>query len=250
MEETKERTKKKKKKRKKKNYLMRLALLICFCVASYFFLTSNLFDIQKIIVEKNVYYTAEQIINIAEAKTGGNIFAESTDKMKKKLLLDPYIKNASVSRSLPAGIRITVEERKEAAYLTYRSDFIIIDNEGIVLRKASVEPKLTLLSGLTIKKIDAGKPLEVEENAILTATLTLLKKTDEQGLFFKKIIISNVVIKAYIYDNLICEATPENLTNNMPQLKEVIYDLFKKGIKRGVIKMGSDGYFAFSPLPE
>ncbi len=250
MEENKERIKKKKKKRKKKNYLLRLFLVICFCVASYFFLTSSLFDIQKITVENNAYYTSEQIINIAGAKTGGNIFAESTGKMKSKLLLDPYIKNASVSRSLPSGIEIAVVERKEAAYIAYRSDFIIIDNDGIVLRQASVEPKITALSGLTIKKIDPGKPLEAEENAILTSTLTMLKKMDEQELFFKKIIISNVVIKAYIYDNLICEATPENLTNNMPQLKEVIYDLFKKGIKRGVIKMGSDGYFAFSPLPE
>jgi cell division protein FtsQ len=250
MEETKEKVKKKKKRRKKKHYLLRLILFIGFCVASYFFLTSSLFDIQGITVENSAYYTSEQIISIAGAKTGGNIFAEGTGNMKKKLLLDPYIKNAAVSRNLPAEIKITVEERKECAYIAYRSDFIIIDNDGIVLRQASVEPKLTVLTGLTVKRIDPGKPLEAEENAILTATLTLLKKMDEQELFFKKIIISNVVIKAYIYDTLICEATPESLTSNLPQLKEVIYDLYKKGIKRGVIKMGSDGYFAFSPLPE
>ncbi len=248
MEDSKER--RKKKKRKKKNYLLRIFFVICFCIAAYFFLTSSLFDVQKIVVENNVYYTPEQIISIAGAKTGGNTFSESTGDMEKKLLLDPYIKSVAVSRNLPSGIKITVVERREAAYLAYRTDFIIIDNDGIVLRKASVEPKITMLSGLTIKLIDPGKPLAVEENAILTAILSMLKKMDEQELFFKKIIISNVVIKAYIYDNLICEATPENLSNSMPQLKEVIYDLFKKGIKRGVIKMGSDGYFAFSPLPE
>jgi hypothetical protein len=30
----------------------------------------------------------------------------------------------------------------------------------------------------------------------------------------------------------------------------VLYDLYTKGIERGVIKMGSDKYFSFSPLVE
>jgi cell division protein FtsQ len=80
--------------------------------------------------------------------------------------------------------------------------------------------------------------------------LNLLKKMEAQGLYFKRIKISNVVIKVYIFDNLVCEATPENLAKNMQQLKEVMTDLYKKGIERGVINMGSDGYFSFSPVPE
>ncbi len=240
----------KKKKRKKKNYLLRLILLICIGVCLYFFFTSSLFDINEIAVENNDYYTPEQIISIAGAITGGNTFAERTGAMKDKLLEDPYIKNASVSRKLPDGLVITVQERKEAAYVVYRSEYVIIDSDGIVLRKAKVEPKLTVMEGMTVKKIETGEPLEAEENAMLTGTLSLLKQMEEQELYFKRITFSSVVIKAYIYDSLICEATPENLSAGMPQLKEVITDLYSKGIERGVIKMGSDGYFAFSPLPE
>jgi cell division protein FtsQ len=250
MDETKDIKKKKKKKRRKKNYVLRFFIVICIGIGLYLFLTSSLFDIETVSVENNIYYTPEQIINIAGAKTGGNIFAESTRAMKANLLKDPYIKNAAVARNLPDDIGIVVEERKEAAYILYRSDFVIIDNDGMVLRQASVEPKLTLLEGMTIKKIEPGMPLEVEENGILTGTLNLLKKMEEQGLYFKRIKISNVVIKVYIFDNLVCEATPENLAKNMQQLKEVMTDLYKKGIERGVINMGSDGYFSFSPVPE
>lgn len=239
-----------KKKRKKKNYLLRLFLLICFSFLLYLFLSSSVFDIQEITVENSSYYTNEQIISIAGAKTGGNIFASRTSKMKDKLLLDPYIKNAKVSRRLPGKININVQERVEAAYLTYREDYIIIDNEGIVLRQAAIEPKLTSIEGVTLIKMEPGAPIQVEENAMMTSTITLLQKMSEQEMFFKKIKVSSVVVKAYIYDSLICQAAPDVLANNMPQLNDVIYDLYKKGIERGQITMGDDGYFSFSPIPE
>ncbi len=73
---------------------------------------------------------------------------------------------------------------------------------------------------------------------------------NEQEMYFKKIKVSSVVVKAYIYDSLICQAAPDVLANNMPQLNDVIYDLYKKGIERGQITMGDDGYFSFSPIPE
>ena len=239
-----------KKKRKKKNLLLRFFLIICLIILIFVFLSSSLFDISEIAVQNNSYYTSEQIISIAGAKTGGNIFISGTGKMKSKLLLDPYIKNAKVARSLPSKINISVDERKEAAYLTYRTDFIIIDNEGIVLRQASVAPKLTAIEGVTIKSMELGKPISVEENAIMTETITLLKKMQEQKIYFKKIKVSSVVVKVYIYDSLICQAPPLVLAESMSQLNDVLYDLYKKGIQRGLITMGDDGYFSFSPVPE
>ena len=70
--EEKPKKKRKKKKRRKKHYLLRFLLIVALAVGIYYFLTSELFDIQEIIVENNVYYTSEQIIDLAKAKTGGN----------------------------------------------------------------------------------------------------------------------------------------------------------------------------------
>ncbi len=243
-------TVRKKKKRKKKRYLLKCFVLVLVAAGMYYFLTSSLFDIQKITVENNNYYTAEQIINLAGAKTGENLFEASLTDMKKKLLADPYIKNAKMKRRLPAGIVIILEEREEDAAIPYGSSYIIIDGEGMILRKSEVEPALTLLLGMTIKNMEPGTPLEVEENAALTDTLKMLQEIKKHEIYFKKIDISSIVIKAYIYDQLICDGTPENIMNNLDSLQEVLYDLYTKGIERGVIKMGSDEYFSFSPLVE
>jgi cell division protein FtsQ len=241
---------KKRKKRKKKHYLLKLVVLILLGIGIYYFLTSDLFDIQVLTVENNKYYTAQQIISLAEAKTGGNLFEISTSDMKDNLLEDPYIKSVKVSRKLPDQIIFTVLERYEAAAIPYGNHYIIIDNEGMVLRQTDVEQTLTLLIGMTLSNIEPGTPLQVEETSVLNGTLKLLDAMEINEIFFKKIELSTIVIKAYIYDTLTCEGTPENIMKNMDGLKDVLYDLYVKGIERGVIKVGGDGYFSFSPLVE
>lgn len=242
--------KKKKKKRRKKRYFLRIILFVAFCVALYFFLTSSIFDIQKIAVENNNYYTQEQVISIAKIKTGKNIFETDISQAKEALLLDPYIKNTKVSRKLPDTVKIKVEERKEFACIPYGNEFVLIDKEGMVLRKTEVEPKLPLLVGMTVKSIDPGKPLEVEENSVLSDTLRLVDGMGEHELYFKKIDISNVIVKAYVFDQLICEGTPENILNKLGLLQEVLYGLHAQGIERGVLKVGTDNLIPFNPVVE
>jgi cell division protein FtsQ len=103
---------------------------------------------------------------------------------------------------------------------------------------------------MKVKNMEPGTPLEVEDNTSLTDTLKLLEEVKEHEVYFKKVDISQIVIKAYIYDQLICEGTPDDIRNNLDSLQEVLYDLYTKGIERGMIKMGSDKYFSFSPLVE
>lgn len=240
----------KKKKRKKKRYLLKFFLLAAFVTGMYFFFTSSLFDIQKITVENNNYYTAEQVISLAGAKTGENLFEASLSQMKEKLLADPYIKNVKLKRKLPAEVVIAVEERKEDVAVPYGDRYVIVDKEGMVLRTTDSEPALTLLLGLTIENMEPGTPLKVEENAALTDTLKLLAAVKKHELYFKKIDISKIMVKAYIYDQLMCEGTPEDIASNLDGLQEVLYLQYKQGIERGVITMGSDRYISFSPLVE
>lgn len=246
----KEQRPRKKKKRKKKRYLLKSLLTLAVIIGLYALFTSSLFDINTIIVENNHYHTTEQIIDLAQAKTGENIFDASLGSMKKKLLEDPYVRNVKLHRKLPDKVVISLEEREENAAVPFAEQYIIIDKEGMVLRKSEAEPALTLLLGLTIKKMEPGSPLEVEENASLTDTLKLLAEVEKQELYFKKIDIAKVTVKAYVFDTLVCEGTPENLTNNLDYLQEVLYHLHTEGVERGVIKMGSGRRHSFGPWME
>lgn len=237
----------KKKKRKKKRYFLKFCILVALCVGMYYFLTSHFFDIQKIKVENNNYYTSEQIIEMTGLKTGKNLFEISANNAKQKLLKDPYIANANVLRIPPGKIIVKVEERREFAAIPYGSSFALIDKDGLVLRRTNVEPALPQVMGMTVKKLKVGKPLEVEENALLTDTLKLIGEMEDSEIYFKKIDISSVIVKAYIYDYLTCEGTLDNIRSNLGQLKEVLQKFYEQGIERGVVKVGSDGEFFHSP---
>ena len=243
---------KRKKKRRKKHYLLRLLLIAALCAGAYYWITSPFFDVQNIEVENNSYYTKVQIIAKSEAKTGQNIFGVRAGDIKEKLLADPYIKSVWVNKTLPGTVTITVDERREAAMVPYSDMFIIIDRDGLVLRKTNAAPKLPLLVGITIKTMEEGLPLEVEETGILTDTLKLIGNMEGSDIFFIKIDLSGVIIKAYIYEQLLCQGSPENLSESIlnGNLENVLYDLYTREVERGIIYVGNDNYYSFNPLVE
>ncbi|MDR2355420.1 MAG: FtsQ-type POTRA domain-containing protein [Clostridiales Family XIII bacterium] len=241
---------KKKKKRKKKRYLLKLCAVAfaVFCVHA--FLNAPLFDIRSITVENNAYYTSEQIIALTGVAPGENIFRISMREVRRKLLADPYILSVKMKRRLPGDLLVRVVERGEAAFVSDRGEFVIIDENGLVLRRTKTAPLLTELGNLKPIEAEAGRPLVAEENAALTDTLDLLKKVKNAELYFKKVDISNIIIRAYVFDRLVCEGTPAHLSDNLDDLKKILLDLKEQGIERGTVKVGGDRYIAWQPLSE
>ncbi len=249
-EEYYEQPKEKKKKRRKKHYFLRLLVFIALIVGAVLALRSELFNVRKFDIQGNNYYTAAQIRDMTGLSTGVNMFRQKLAPAKNALLADPYIKTASLKRVPMSTIRVVIEERAEHACIPYGSEFVIIDNEGTVLRVSEEQPVLPLLDGMSISAMTPGKPLEVEQSYLLTNTLALLDVMSENDLYFKRILFSSVIVKAYIYDDLYCEGTPENITNQMGAVKRLVEEQYSQGIVRGVIKVGKDNYIAFSPKIE
>ena len=252
---TEESQKRRKKYRLKKKYFWRRALLMVLLLSAigtgcYFWLTSAFFDVREIVVEHNRHYTREQIIQMAGARVGENIFGVQTNRMRDALLEDPYMRSVRIRRNLPASIIITVEERSEAAKVPYADTFIVIDSDGLVLRRTATPPKLPLLMGMTIKAMEEGRPLEVEETSVLTGTLQMIETMENTDLFFMRIDISSILIRAHIFENLICQGTPENVKESMLSggLQKLLYELYTNGVERGIIYVGSDNYFSFNPM--
>ena len=124
-----------------------------------------------------------------------------------------------------------------------------IDENGIVLRKATVDPQVTLLTGLTISKMNIGEKVEVEEADALKMTLRMLSAMNKGDLYFKKINVSKVLIRAYIYDTLSVKGTPKELMQIIQrgELQKVVNNLFNDKINRGTIKVGGSDYMSFTP---
>ncbi len=241
--------KEKKKRRKKKRYLLRFILILLVGIGGYFFLTSHIFDIAKVEVIGHNHYSAENIILLANIEKNTNLF--QLDKKAKIQLMedDPYIKEASMRRKLPGTLIIEILERTEDAGIAYGNSYVVINRDGMVLGRVDQQPEIPILVGMTIINMQPGEVLEVEEKTVLENTLLMLDTMEAQNLFFKKIDISDVVVKAYIYDKLLCQGKPENILIAMENgnLESILVDLLEEGIQHGTIHLGGGGYCSFSP---
>lgn len=240
----------KKKKRRKKNYLLRIIIALLLLTGAYFGMTSSFFNVETVDVEGNVYYTKEQIISISGDPRGENLWAVDLASMQEYLSNDPYIKTSRVERKIPNGVAISVAERSEACAAIVPNAYLILDADGLILRKTTQEPSLTLLAGLTVTEDAPGSALQCEENAVFSDTLRLVRKMEESNLWFRRIACSSVTVRVFIYDTLVCEGTPENIIAGMDSLEEVLLDLYSKNIRYGTIRISGDGSASFSPVFE
>lgn len=238
---------------KRKHYLLKLLIFLLLCGAVFALMNSGYFSVKKIVVEGNLYYTDEEVIGISKAKMGTNLFFHAGIKnLKKNLLQDPYFVSVQTKRKLPSTLVIQVKERRQTAAVVYGEDFIVIDREGMVLRKTKVDPEIPLLTGLTISRMDAGKKIAVQEQEALKHTLDMLDVMKDGDVYFRSVEVGKVALHCYIYDNLLVKGSPQEIKKAIKDgtLQKVITNLFSRGISRGTIKPGGDEIFSFSPQIE
>ncbi len=238
----------KQKKARKRLILILSAIVI---VAGLFvFSLSSFFTVDSLEVRGNSHFTTEEIINISHAVPGKNlIYSPNKSEITKYLENNPYIKDAKVSRGLPSTLIITVEERKQLCAIKYDDDYLLIDKEGILLKKTPKKPKVTLVQGIVVRHIELGEKIEVKDDEVFTETLSILDKMDKNDLYFVKLEMNEDLIKAYIYDNLIVKANYKELTEAMDKnrLHVILEKLFDQRIKRGTITFNEEGFASFEP---
>ena len=229
---------------------MKLGVFLIIAGAVVFVLKAPFFNVKTFQVEGNSYYTDEEILVMGNCKTGGNIFiGTDTGDIRSRLEKDAYMASVKVKRVLPDTVKIQLDERKQTAAIVYGEKYVVVDDEGVVLRKTGVMPEITVLKGLTISKLSVGEKVEAEEKVLLRQTLQMLSVMEKSNMYFKTIELSEGEIKAHILDNLICQGTPENIMKAMEKdsLQLVVQELFDRKIERGTIKISGDRTVSFTP---
>lgn len=238
------------KRKKRINPLIKLLIIAGVIAGIFVFLNSSFFTVDKFTVEGNQYYLDNEILTMGNCKTGGNIFwGTDCSDIKARLEKDAYMSDVKVRRVLPDTISIELTERRQIGAIVYGEKYVVIDGNGTVLRKTEVDPKVTVLSGLTISKLEMGEVIEVEEKVLFRQALELLQTMDREGMYFKAISIGKTSIKAYILDNLVCSGTSEHITAAIKdgKLQIVTEELFDRKIERGTIKVSGDNNISFTP---
>lgn len=243
---------KKKKERRRRTWVTFFTAILTFFAVTVIFSISGVFTVDSIEVKGNSHYSAEEIISMAHAVPGHNLLYNTGKKeIIDYLEQNPYIKSASVSRKLPSTLVISVKERKERLAFGYDDDYLVLDEDGILLRKTRNIPKTTLVEGNIVTSIKLGEVIGTEDGERFDHSLELIRTMRDADLYFVRIDMSDdKQIRAYIYDNLVVRTDYESLITNLKndRLHQVVERLFEDGIKRGTITFAGPDTISFMPI--
>lgn len=233
-----------------KFYAVTITLLVS--IAAALLSLSPVFTVDSIEVRGNSHYTTEEIINMAHAVPGKNIiYNANKEEITSYLEQNPYIKSARVSRRLPSTLVIKVRERQEKFAFRYDDDYLIMDEDGILLKKTRNKPNQTMVEGNVVNRIKLGEPLGTEDERLFRETVDLIKATSKADLYFVRIDMSSRnKVRAYIYDTLLVRTDYDSLMTNLKngRLHQIVEKLFDDGIRRGTITFNEDGSASFMPI--
>jgi len=139
-------------------------------IFSYDFTTQcDYFRADKLVVTGENRLSKKQVLQQAQIKKGLNIFSLNLSKARKRLLAHSWIVEAEVSRELPSGINVRIQEHKPLAILDLGRKFIINTSGEIFKEMAASDPDhLPIISGLQFSDINVrGKPLSIPFKAVM-----------------------------------------------------------------------------------
>jgi len=148
------------------------------------FIASDIFKLEKIFVEGNLYTERERVISLSGIKIGANVFSVDLRSAAERVASDPMIRDAVVSRRLPNAILISIEEREPIA-LVSMDRIYAVDGEGVLLPPIPPEK----MPSLPVFTWDGGKwpPFKVGEpirSAALERAIELLNSVREVDPLF------------------------------------------------------------------
>ena len=240
-----------KKKRRKDRFLLKLAIVLVAIIGAFLFLSSSFFDVTEITTTGNERISDKEVVKLSGIKKETNIFTLRKKLAISKLEENSYISSAKIIKDYPGKIVIEIVERKPAATIRYGNKFVLINNEGYALETREKRPRIVYLEGIKMKKFVKGEKIKPEDETLYNESMAMIKKMKESDLYFKKIDMRDVKkAKLYIDDMLVIIGDKEDINKNLDNgnIGTIVYDIYKKKIKRGTIRINNSGYCSFTPI--
>ncbi|QXM05821.1 cell division protein FtsQ/DivIB [Crassaminicella indica] len=239
-----------KKVKARKKGIIFLIMILVSVVSFIIIFKTDIFKIKKIEVYGNTTISKEEIVAESGIILGNHILKESIKDIESNLYNNPYVKTADVKRKLPDRMVIQIVEREEEAAIPFMNEFLIIDEDGMVLRSSTSNGNLKIIKGLEFTNFIEGAILTVKDKSQLSKALEIVRGINKNQILIKELDVTNkkdIIIK--FTDNLSCKiGEGNNLDYRLKVLKKILEDLNQKKIIRGVIDISHEGYPSYRPV--
>jgi len=152
-----------------------------FILAYDYFTQADQFTARKIEVAGIRRLNREQVLDIADIGKDTNILSVNLTTTRKRLLAEPWIAEATVSRDIPSGLRLNITEEQPLAFLEMEDgQGFLINAEGRVFKRQGPEGTegLPQVQGLSHADLPVDNQPATEAFESVMRLLNLAKKSD------------------------------------------------------------------------
>lgn len=130
----------------------------------HYALTSPRFSIQEVNLQGGKRVAPQQAQDQAGVTLGSNIFALDTALAERKLLENPWISEARVTRDLPRALRIEIKEREPAALAVFADRLYLVTADGEPFKELSPgDPAdFPLITGASVEGLSRDRARELD----------------------------------------------------------------------------------------
>lgn len=218
---------------------MSLIIFLCALV----FVSYELFKVRKITVAGCETRSQDDIIALSELEYDESIFLVDKQAVLDALDSDPYIKPVEVQIKYPDNVLITIEERKEAACIEKDGAFVIVDDEGWVLKVVMTAEgaPYPLVYGFPADSVEVGKQIGTSDTFKIEVLKRVLNALAKAGFSVSQIDVSLAAdISITLSDGLIVELGDDTSLVEKLQLVEASkQEIAQLGETGGVLDVSS-----------
>jgi cell division protein FtsQ len=94
---------------------------------------ARVLQIDRIIVRGNERLSSGEVLAVLNGLRGENLIGSNLDQWRRRLLSSPWIRDASLRRSLPSTVEVNVSERQPIGIGRIDGQMYLIDERGVVI---------------------------------------------------------------------------------------------------------------------
>jgi len=207
------------------------------------FVVYKLFQVRKVTVTGCEAIAPQEVAEITGIENGQSVFLIDTEAAIEALNNDPRLKPLDIVITYPDRVTVSVEERKETAYVEKDGVLLAIDGECHVMRAVNntSEPLYPRVFGLKMDTFDIGKRLGVGDTFQLDVLSRTLVGMADTGIGLYGIDVAwpaNIVVQTK--DGYTVELGDDTrLNEKLSMAQKAIIELESRGFSGGVLDVSS-----------
>ena len=189
-----------------------MAIATVMVVTGIFILVHDLltqcdyFGARQLTIEGMRRLTKKQVAQQAGIHTGVNILSANLTLVRKRLRAHPWIAEAEVSREIPSGLAIVIEEHTALAMVDFGQKYLINTHGEIFKEWDPSDPKnLPVVSGLNLSDLtmygrpEPSQPISDKERSVpFKAVMRILQLGEKNGSILPNRVVRQIHVDRQI----------------------------------------------------